>query len=347
MKLDELEIGDRGAAVVRNRDSVACRDGRIRRLAKDLTRAAGRDQCTRPRGPGDRPVSPEVPNAAHVRCSTMTRTARACGSHPHVGHPAHALPEHASDFAPGRVVRVQNTPHAVRPLDRERGTCRRRRDRRRHPTRSAREHSADLPRPAPRPPARHRVHRPRRACRRDAAPDCRQGRRPRRCRPARSPYCRRADPPSSERGHRRRRRAPPRPASAAMPLPIMRKSASAPCNLCYPTIRARPDMPSPSPSSVAAPVRLDVGSRNGRYPIHIAPSLSLTAVRAARRARRAEATAGRVEQCHLEISCVRVRRPERGRADSDRRRRAVQESSDSRPHLRRPHSPAARIDPAR
>jgi 3-dehydroquinate synthase len=32
-------------------------------------------------------------------------------------------------------------------------------------------------------------------------------------------------------------------------------------------------MPSPSPSDVA-PVRLDVGSRHGRYPIHIAPSLS-------------------------------------------------------------------------
>ncbi len=32
-------------------------------------------------------------------------------------------------------------------------------------------------------------------------------------------------------------------------------------------------MPSPSPSDLA-PLRLDVGSRNGRYPIHIAPSLS-------------------------------------------------------------------------
>ena len=42
--------------------------------------------------------------------------------HAHVGHSAHALPEDPSDFAAGRVVRVQHAAHAVRPLERERGT---------------------------------------------------------------------------------------------------------------------------------------------------------------------------------------------------------------------------------
>ena len=53
---------------------------------------------------------------------------------------------------------------------------------------------------------------------------CRRHRRRRRCRPARSRYCPRAGPPSSERGRRRRRRARPRRAAPAMPLPIIRKS---------------------------------------------------------------------------------------------------------------------------
>ena len=41
-------------------------------------------------------------------------------------------------------------------------------------------------------------------------------------------------------------------------------------------------MPSTA-SSAAAPVRIDIGSRSGRYPIHIAPAVSARAVVAARR----------------------------------------------------------------
>ena len=45
MKLDELEIRDARAGVVRERDPVAGRDRGVRRLAKHLTGTAGRQQC--------------------------------------------------------------------------------------------------------------------------------------------------------------------------------------------------------------------------------------------------------------------------------------------------------------
>ena len=44
MKLDELEIGDPRAGVIRERDAVAGGHRRIRRLAEDLSGAAGREQ---------------------------------------------------------------------------------------------------------------------------------------------------------------------------------------------------------------------------------------------------------------------------------------------------------------
>ncbi len=51
MKLDELEIGDAGAGVIRERDAVAGRHRRVGRLAEHLTGAAGRQQRRRGRGP--------------------------------------------------------------------------------------------------------------------------------------------------------------------------------------------------------------------------------------------------------------------------------------------------------
>ena len=44
MELDELEIGDTSARPPRERDAVAGRDRRVRRLAEHLTGAAGRHQ---------------------------------------------------------------------------------------------------------------------------------------------------------------------------------------------------------------------------------------------------------------------------------------------------------------
>ena len=58
MKLDELEIGDAGAGAIRQRDAVAGCHARIGRLAKDLTRAARREQ----RGAG----AHRVPGAAPI-----------------------------------------------------------------------------------------------------------------------------------------------------------------------------------------------------------------------------------------------------------------------------------------
>ena len=44
MKLDELEIGDPRAGVIRQRDAVAGGDRRVRRFAEHLSGAAGREQ---------------------------------------------------------------------------------------------------------------------------------------------------------------------------------------------------------------------------------------------------------------------------------------------------------------
>ena len=70
MKLDELEIGDAGAGVVRQRDAVAGRHRRIGRLAEDLAGAAGGQQhgWRRRQTPRARLIEkPDAGNAARPR----------------------------------------------------------------------------------------------------------------------------------------------------------------------------------------------------------------------------------------------------------------------------------------
>ena len=151
MKLDELEIGDARAGVVRDRDAVAGRDRRIRRLAEHLPRAAGREQRTRRarlrrsfrqsskyRTPTHAPVLDDHPDGARVRARTRT-----------LGMRRDALPEHAADLAArwrrARAARAARcAPPRVASAGRAVGVA----IEARRPTRSARARSAGPLRPA-------------------------------------------------------------------------------------------------------------------------------------------------------------------------------------------------------
>ena len=197
MELHELEVGHARAGLERHRDAVAGGDRRVRRLAKHLAGAAGREQ--RARGADRRCTSPSrstnvapdaravVDVAATAPAHRRARCTRGCA--------ATLLPQHAADLAAGGVARVQHAAHAVRGLAAER----------RAPVRVAIEGRAPLDQLAH--VARTVVHEHvdrlghaqavagGDACRARAAPANRRARPPRRCRPARSRCCSRADRP--------------------------------------------------------------------------------------------------------------------------------------------------------
>ena len=121
MKLDELQIGQARAGVIRERDPVAGGHRRIRRFAEDLSGAARGQQrrvraklLARPgwieeRDADDAPVLHEQLGDERV----IDRVDRR--------QPADALPERAPDFAARRVAGMQHAPHAVRRFAPERG----------------------------------------------------------------------------------------------------------------------------------------------------------------------------------------------------------------------------------
>ena len=194
MKLDELEIGDRGAGAIRHGDAVAGRHRRIGRLADRPVRRRPSPAATAARaGHARRAVLVQDPRAdARRRALDDAARRRARGLTSRRPAAPTRAPQHASDLAAGGVAGVQHAPRAVRAFDRERRRCRRRRGRTPRPSRSARARSRGPPRRAPAPHARRTGRRRRQSCRRHAAPANRPGRPRRRCRPARSRCCPRA-----------------------------------------------------------------------------------------------------------------------------------------------------------
>ena len=120
MKLDELEIGNAGAGVIRERDAVAGGDRRIGGLAKDLAGAACREQRTRRARLLQAAVAIEETNAFN-----------GAAGHEQVGHQRmidhvdgrqcpHPLPQHAANLAAGGIAGMEHAPHAVSRLAPER-----------------------------------------------------------------------------------------------------------------------------------------------------------------------------------------------------------------------------------
>ena len=331
MKLDELEIGDGRPGPVRDRDAVAGRDRRVRRLAEDLPGAARRQQrAARARRRARRRPScrNSTPDARGRPRRSATRRARARGSG---RSPSARRAPTARGRSRGRSRRARAARAArCAPLRARAPACRRGRDRTRRPSPSARARSAG------------RLRRARATARSSHSPSpaaivsarCRAGlssgpdgggnpalRVP--VLPARGPAfvsTRTSPAPSSAAAAR----------SAAMPLPIIRKSAC-------------------KSSVIVSPVLLDVGSRSGRYGIHIEPGS------AARSLSAACSTRAGVPQRRFLVSNPTVWRFHEHafagltlrRADPDPRRRAAQEPPDGRPHLRRARSARTRIAPAR
>ena len=128
----------------RHRDAVAGRDRRVRRLAKDLAGAAGRQQ---------RRAGPDV-RGAPSGIEVVGRRRRARRRSADRRSPARArrrgcadardarCPQHAADLAAGGVAGVQHAADAVRRLAAERRLAVRARDRTPRPSRSARWTSA-------------------------------------------------------------------------------------------------------------------------------------------------------------------------------------------------------------
>ncbi|HZW73355.1 MAG TPA: hypothetical protein VFF43_07395, partial [Caldimonas sp.] len=113
MKLDELEIGDTRTGMERQRDAVACRHRRIRRLAKHPARAARRQQRrTRARVAREPKLIVEA-DADHAPTLDKQRRDEGVVLRLDGVERAYALPEHARDLASRRVARVQHPPHAV------------------------------------------------------------------------------------------------------------------------------------------------------------------------------------------------------------------------------------------
>ena len=189
MELDELEIGNPGTGMIRERDAIAGGHRGVGRLAEHLARPAGGEQ----RGAGaelltlpgsieechsrDRAVFDEQLGDQRVMNGLDRRQT------------ADALPERAADLAPGRVAGMQHAPDAVRRFPSERRASGSHRDRNARPTRAARARSPDPLRQARARPARRTTRRRHESCRRRAAPGCLRRRLRRRCRPARSRYC--------------------------------------------------------------------------------------------------------------------------------------------------------------
>ena len=143
MKLHELEVGDARAGQKRERDAVAGGDGRIGRLAEDLSGAAGREQRGR-RARLDQPaVAVEESDATRrARRSTIACTTVAWSIDRQRRRRAEPRGQHAADLPSGGVCGVQHAPHRVRALARQMRRAVRQRGRTRRPTRAARRRSA-------------------------------------------------------------------------------------------------------------------------------------------------------------------------------------------------------------
>src|SRR6185436_7050991 len=111
--LNELEIRYPRTGAKGERQAVAGRDARIRRLAKYLTRAAGREQRR-----GGAYLGP------HAMAIEESGASRELLVHQQFGHQGvidglyrraagYALPEYPADLAAGRISGVQHTPDAV------------------------------------------------------------------------------------------------------------------------------------------------------------------------------------------------------------------------------------------
>ena len=120
MKLHELQIRHRGSGAKSHRDAVTGGDRRIRGLAIDLTRAAGRQQNG---GRAGNALSPGRVQKARADARLVLDDqiddpgVRVRG---HIGQRGRARPQNAPDLASGAVTRVQHTARAVRPFDGER-----------------------------------------------------------------------------------------------------------------------------------------------------------------------------------------------------------------------------------
>ncbi len=196
MKLDELEIGDARAGVVRERDAVAGRDRRIRRLAEDLAGAAGREQDrARPRSIGGRRDRSKYRTPATRPVSTTRSVTSAWLIVVTVCSGRDLLPQRAADLAAGGIAGVEDAPDAVRRFEAERQLAVRIAIEARAPV----DQLADVARAfldehAHRGFIAQAVAGPQRVggVQRQG---CRPGRSPRRCRPARSRCCSRSRRP--------------------------------------------------------------------------------------------------------------------------------------------------------
>ena len=119
MKLDEFQVRHARACEVRERNAVAGRNRGVGRLAKN---PAGAARCQQRRGGAHLTPNAAAVDVRDTRCRAAVLQ--------HVRHErvidcfdrserVHAIPQHASDFAPRRVACVQNAADAVRRLTAE------------------------------------------------------------------------------------------------------------------------------------------------------------------------------------------------------------------------------------
>jgi 3-dehydroquinate synthase len=121
MELDEFEIRDAGACMVRQRNAVAGRDRRIRRFAKDLSGAAGREQGGAGADLAPRAVVVEIDDAANRRILNDEAGDECVVDRLDRSQCLDAMPQRAADFAAGRIAGVKNAPNGVRGLEAESG----------------------------------------------------------------------------------------------------------------------------------------------------------------------------------------------------------------------------------
>ena len=116
MELHELEIRDAGAGLERHRHPVARRDGRIGGLAEDVAGAARRQQRPHGAGGGDHTVAVHVGRAHAHAAFDVHRHRQRVVEDADSRVAGDAPPQHASNFAPGGVARMQHPADAVRGL---------------------------------------------------------------------------------------------------------------------------------------------------------------------------------------------------------------------------------------
>ena len=143
------------------RDAVTGRHRGVRRLLEDLSCSTGGEQRRLAKRPTGLAPFVDEPNAETASVLDDGADGERVLQHADTRARRGAFPQHAADLAPGRIGRMQNAAHAVRPLGCERRVARAGPGRTLHPTRSARACNV-APRRTARRPRAHRTGRHRR-----------------------------------------------------------------------------------------------------------------------------------------------------------------------------------------